>query len=291
MGVGDRVSRLGAQYPEWRGWLAVLGRALREADDPAWDAALAAPAAGAADRTPRLAGAVIRLDPTRAAGWVDELVRVAATGGGDTAGGLRAAAHRGLDSLAILEAAVARDRPRLAAAAGEAGADPDALGAVADLAALPLLHAGRRHSGAVPAGFREGYCPVCGDWPALTESRGVERARYLRCGRCGSGWETEWLRCPYCGLADHDRLGSLVPATGGERRRVDTCLGCRGYVKVLTTLAGSDPLDVALDDLASVDLDVAALGAGYRRPAGTGYDLGLAVVAAPGRARRLLGRR
>jgi hypothetical protein len=79
-----------------------------------------------------------------------------------------------------------------------------------------------------------------------------------------------------------------VPEAGGERRRVDTCLGCRGYVKTLATLVGSDPGEVALDDLASVDLDVAALAGGYRRPPGPGHALGLAVVAAPGQRRRFL---
>jgi FdhE protein len=81
-----------------------------------------------------------------------------------------------------------------------------------------------------------------------------------------------------------------VPEAGGERRRVDICLRCRGYVKTLTTLTGRGPGEVALDDLASVELDVAALAEGYRRPPGPGHALGLAVVAAPGQRRRFPGR-
>jgi FdhE protein len=284
----DRVARLGAEHPEWRAWLAVLGRALRAAADPAWDGALAELRPGPDARAPRLAGAVFRLDAGPAAAWVAELMGVAAEAGGGAAPALRAVARpSAVDGLAVLEAAVARDRARLEAAAGAAGVDRDAFRAVAELSALPLLHAGRRRAGEpAPAGFREGYCPVCGDWPALAESRGVERARHLRCGRCGAGWATDWLRCPYCGTADHDRLGSLVPEAGGERRRVDTCHTCRGYVKTLATLAGSGPGEVALDDLASVDLDLAALAQGYRRPEGPACALGVAVVSAPGQGRR-----
>jgi hypothetical protein len=56
-------------------------------------------------------------------------------------------------------------------------------------------------------------------------------------------------------------------------------------VKTVTTLQGCAPDMVALDDLASVQLDVAALEQGYTRPHGPGHPLGAAVTAEP--ARRL----
>jgi hypothetical protein len=90
-------------------------------------------------------------------------------------------------------------------------------------------------------------------------------------------------------MQDHARLGALVPESGGERRRVETCAGCLGYLKTLTTLIGTPAGDVLLEDLASVDLDLAALGAGYRRPEGPGYSIAVTVAARPGLARRLLG--
>ena len=62
----------------------------------------------------------------------------------------------------------------------------------------------------------EGYCPVCGAWPAFAEMRGIERSRYLRCGRCGGGWQAQCLSCSYCGMTDHEEL---IVSRAGEKRR------------------------------------------------------------------------
>jgi FdhE protein len=123
----------------------------------------------------------------------------------------------------------------------------------------------------------EGYCPVCGAWPALAEVRGIERSRYLRCGRCGGQWQAHLLFCPYCGTTDHREQISLVPENS-SKSAIDACKRCLGYVKTFTTLQGSPPAKVILDDLASVELDVAAAAQGYKRPEGAGYSLNVTVT-------------
>jgi FdhE protein len=275
-----RLERLARERPEAGPWLVPLGRALAEAARPAWDAAVPAHVEPPEAAAPLLAGAVLRVDPGAARRWL-----------GETLGAVSAAPGSAPpDPHAVLEAAITHDVPQLERMAGELGTEPAAFRALADLAALPLLLAcGRRWSGRVAPAWRAGYCPVCGAWPALAEARGVERSRRFRCGRCGGDWAADWLCCPYCGTRDHARLGALVPATAGERRRVETCNVCRGYLKTLTTLAGTPGGDVLLEDLASVDLDLAALGEGYRRPDGLGYPLSVTIAARPGLARRLLG--
>jgi hypothetical protein len=52
---------------------------------------------------------------------------------------------------------------------------------------------------------------------------------------------------------------------------------CLGYIKTVTTLQGSPPAKVIVDDLASVDLDIAALEQGCSPPEGAGYSLGIKV--------------
>jgi FdhE protein len=154
------------------------------------------------------------------------------------------------------------------------GADPAALQAIATLLPVPFLQAcHRRWAHAIDRNWAEGYCPVCGAWAALGEVRGIERSRYLRCGCCGAGWEWQCLHCPYCRTTDHDALVVLVPENDRANAVVDGCRRCRGYVKTLTRLQGSPPASVLLDDLATVDLDVAALQQQYERPGGTGYPL------------------
>jgi formate dehydrogenase maturation protein FdhE len=64
-----------------------------------------------------------------------------------------------------------------------------------------------------------------------------------------------------------------VPENGRTNAVVDACRRCRGYVKTLTRLQGSPPAGVHLDDLATVELDIAALEQRYERPGGTGYPL------------------
>jgi FdhE protein len=129
----------------------------------------------------------------------------------------------------------------------------------------------------------EGYCPVCGAWPAFAEVRGIERSRYLRCGRCAGEWQARALTCPYCGMTDHNQLVSLIPEKAGASRAIEACKRCLGYVKTFTTLQASPAGRIMLDDLASVDLDLAAIERGYGRPQGPGYSLD---VTARGQSRR-----
>jgi FdhE protein len=77
----------------------------------------------------------------------------------------------------------------------------------------------------------------------------------------------------FCKNDDHERLLSLVPDNGAANRRIEGCQACAGYLKSLNTLQGADPLSVMLDDLATVDLDIAAIEQGLRRPDGSGYPL------------------
>jgi FdhE protein len=142
------------------------------------------------------------------------------------------------------------------------------------MAAVPLLQAcARALQSEVPLAWWEGYCPVCGAWPALAELRGLERKRWLRCGRCSAGWELPLLRCPFCGEMHHDNLGYLAPEESQQTRRVEVCKTCSGYLKAEATVRALAPWAVLLDDLATLPLDVAALERGYARPTRPGYAL------------------
>lgn len=283
----DPLLTLARERPEWKGWLALLDAVRHEAADPSWSAAVPECSARAPD-VPLLTGATITLDPGRLRRWLQRLLRTATAQGGPAA---TLTGARSLDPVRLLEASVECDAGRLDALAAEAGVDVVALRAVAPLAAMPLLQACERAlRPRVPPAWRTGYCPICGGWPTLAEARGLERRRRLRCARCGGDWHAEWLRCPYCDTSDHARLGALVPEDATETRRVETCAVCRGYLKTLTTLTARTTEEVALDDLASVALDAAALAHGYARPAGTGRALGVH-FASPPRPRLLAWRR
>jgi formate dehydrogenase maturation protein FdhE len=69
-----------------------------------------------------------------------------------------------------------------------------------------------------------------------------------------------------------------VPDKSGANCVIDACKHCLGYVKTFTTLQGSPPAKILLDDFASVDFDLAACEQGYRRPQGAGYALNVTVT-------------
>jgi FdhE protein len=286
-----------ASQPETAPWLGVLSAVLEEAAEPAWDAVAASTILAGTSResgvgsrknesrvgansrhptsdlrlrpprAPLLAGARIPIAAPLAERWVRRLLALAAEAGPEAIS-LRAAANDvALDARAFLEAAVNADGDRLEALARSLNIDPDALAAVAALAVMPLLHALRRRFGpGVDPRWDEGWCPLCGGWPHLAEQRGLERVRRLRCARCGGDWAQPGVRCPYCDVVGHEARAALVSEQDGEARKVETCSACRGYLKSVSTLRAWDGDEVALTDLATVDLDLVALERAFERP-------------------------
>jgi len=252
----QRVAEVRRDHPEAEAWLELLEAALAESEEATWEAAVPAAVADRPAKAPVLFRARLAVNARAAERWV------------------RRIAGRQVDAAALLEAAVCQDDVRIEALAATAGAEPEALRVAAQMAAVPLLQAcGRAFAPQLAPTWWEGYCPVCGAWPTLTESVGLERKRQLRCGRCGSGWALPLLRCVFCGEVGHDQLGYLAPDEAEPVRKVETCRTCNGYLKGLTTLRPLAAWAVLLDDLTTVHLDVIALERGYRRPERPGYAL------------------
>jgi FdhE protein len=266
------VETLAREHPEFGGWLDLLSVVADEAAGGAWaDAIPDTPATG----VPLLAGATLTIDPVVASAWLRRLLDV-----GARSVPVLASAGEQLDALVVLESAIALDIARIDALAETAAVPAEPLRAVLPLAAWPWLQcAGARLADRVPADHPHAWCPICGAWATLAEARGLESARRLRCGRCGGDWPAAWLRCPFCGTDEHARLRGLVGETTGEARRADGCAACGAWVKTITTLGASTIAEVRLLDLATVDLDVAALARGWKRPAGLGAVLDVHVVA------------
>ena len=275
--IDTGLQDLKRQHPEWEPWLAVVQAILREIEDPKWDGVVPL-RAQAQSKVPLLAEAKLELERSLVRPFSEQLMGIACRSGTPQMATLKAALHAKLDVFTLFRAALNQDGDRIKEVAVALGADSEAFHAVAVLMPVPFLHACNRHwARSIAVSWTEGYCPVCGAWPAFAEVRGIERSRYLRCGRCGGEWQARLLFCPYCGNTDHKEQVSLV-AESSPKSAVDACKRCLGYVKTFTTLQGSPPAKVILDDLASVELDVAAAGQGYKRPQGAGYSLNVMVT-------------
>jgi FdhE protein len=257
------------EHPESAPWIGLLEAALGESDGGArWDAVALTPAADRPVKAPLLAQVEITVPARLVRGWVRRLLRLASSTNG-----------RQIDPVMLLQAAVRQDDATIDALATSGGVDPQALRVAGQMAALPLLHAcARTLASAVAPSWWEGYCPVCGAWPAVAEYTGLERKRQLRCGRCSTGWAIPTLRCVFCDETRHADLGYLALEDGDEARKIEICRTCSGYLKAHSTVRGLAPWALLLDDLATVHLDLAALERGYKRPARPGYALDTRIV-------------
>jgi FdhE protein len=106
--------------------------------------------------------------------------------------------------------------------------------------------------------WRRGQCPMCGSPPALSEIQGKEGARHLRCTVCGADWTYPRLQCVFCRNRNHRQLGYLNVEGEGEKYSLQVCEVCRNYIKTIITFEPT-PVDLlAVEDLATLHLDLIA---------------------------------
>jgi FdhE protein len=253
--------------PSWQPWLDLLDVALEESNGHAWDSIVTA-RDERPDGAPMMHGAVVRIDTQRAKRLLRRLGAVA---------GMRARDE--VDPCAAIRAAIARDDRALAEMAGRCDAPVDAFAVVAQVAAMPLLMgAALALESRAASAWQRGYCPVCGAWPSLTELRGIERERRLRCGCCGADWPLPLLHCAFCDERDHGKLGALQPEGEEQLRRIETCETCHGYLKSAATYGALSVRTLVLLDLTTIPLDLVAQDRGYARPARPGWAPEIEVV-------------
>ena len=170
-----------------------------------------------------------------------------------------------LDAAEMLSAVVAGRPETVRNRAGELGIDPGLATTVLRFTLFPQFTASELSLRPLRDGviWERGYCPTCGSWPLLGEFRGLDQSRFLRCGLCGSAWEVPRLWCPYCGNRDHEQLGAVHSEGEDTKYRASVCNGCRGYVKMVSTLFALPPLQLLVADVATLHLDLAAAERGY----------------------------
>jgi len=110
------------------------------------------------------------------------------------------------------------------------------------------------------ANWKHGHCPFCGwepDFAVITPSAD----RRLICGRCLATWGFATLMCPFCSNDDRALITSF--ATRDGRYRVYACDVCRRYLKAYDARHAARPVMVAVDTIATLPLDAAAIQRGY----------------------------
>ena len=104
-------------------------------------------------------------------------------------------------------------------------------------------------------------CPLCAGEPELA---GITRAadRMLICGRCTGAWHFDPLACPFCGNADRTMITSFASRDG--QYRLYGCDLCHRYLKAFDGRRSSRGALLAVDTIATLPLDAAAIQKGYQ---------------------------
>ncbi|NLL58752.1 MAG: formate dehydrogenase accessory protein FdhE [Firmicutes bacterium] len=118
--------------------------------------------------------------------------------------------------------------------------------------------------------WRRGYCPVCGQLPAMGQLVRVEkdrgRERELVCGCCQMRWQYRRIGCPYCDNLEQETL-KIIEVAEEPDLRIDTCEKCRSYLKIYTNEGNEQ---VILADWSTLHLDLIGEKNGFKR---TGYRM------------------
>lgn len=177
-----------------------------------------------------------------------------------------------LEAGSLFGASLARDQKVIRTGATHRGLSPDLLWLVAELALSPyvyllaqsLLNTNDPALSSALADWDLGYCPACGSWPALAEA--AHDHRVLRCSFCAAAWELKRYACVYCG--EHgDRFVTAAPDERHPGRRLELCNGCGSYLKTVDVAELSPFPLLAIGDMETLDLDIAAMERGFHRPA------------------------
>ena len=109
--------------------------------------------------------------------------------------------------------------------------------------------------------WNKGTCPLCGGEPDLAVITPAAD-RLLICGRCSGRWRFHQLACPFCLNGDRSRITSFASRDG--QYRLYACDVCQRYLKAYDARKASRPVMPAVDSVATIPLDAAAMQKGYR---------------------------
>jgi formate dehydrogenase maturation protein FdhE len=111
------------------------------------------------------------------------------------------------------------------------------------------------------AGWTHHICPLCAgepDFAVITPAA----ERLLVCGRCAARWRFDQMACPFCLNDERSKITSLASRDG--RYRLSCCDSCHRYIKAFDARRASRQVMPAVDGIATLPLDAAAIQRGYQ---------------------------
>jgi FdhE protein len=159
----------------------------------------------------------------------------------------------------------------------ELSLDKDAMFILATASLKPSLEANASYVSSMLGSLSwSGHCcPVCGSSQAISELRKSRRSdtkdvvdegaeRILHCSFCGTEWRTARIGCTFCGNVDSESLIYLY-IEGDNGHRIDVCEKCKNYIKTVDSNVITHEVVPAVEDIATLHLDIIAEEEGYKR--------------------------
>ncbi len=165
------------------------------------------------------------------------------------------------EAVGALRAMTPAERFDLAADIFEGAYAADRVAEALFIAAALQVHLARlaaQLDGAAVKPAVDGICPVCAGAPVSSLVVGwtpASKARYCACSLCGTLWNYVRIKCTACG--ETQGITYYTIEDGPKSIGVETCTGCRSYIKHMQQHEDTK-LDPVADDIASYALDLLA---------------------------------
>lgn len=167
------------------------------------------------------------------------------------------------DLLKYVEAILREDETSVRKCAEELDIQPRLLLYIISLTIQPSLEEIARN---IDASFSDrwwqSFCPVCGRIPTVARVR--NRKRYLVCTFCGAEYLSDHFVCVHCDNKDPYTLKYLI-ADEKPEFQIDFCTKCKHYIKVIDEDKLAESIPRGLEDILTLNLDIAAKNAGLVR--------------------------
>lgn len=216
------------------------------------------------EQMPLVMASEMAFDPQGSKDLLETLCRIAIDCGSELAGAARTLSGQAGKATALFDPFIKAQESAVVAGADDLGVEPQTLAFFLYHSLRPsLCSCAAQLAGYLdpPPSGEQGYCPVCGSLPGIAWLEG-EGQRFLFCSFCWQKWPLNRALCPFCGSRDQQGLVYLYSEEEKEYR-VDACESCRRYVKTVDTRVLNRRAYPALEQIASLHLDLKAAEAGY----------------------------
>lgn len=216
------------------------------------------------EQMPLVMASQMRFDRQVSEELLRDLCRIAIDGGSELAEAARIISGCPERAATLFTPFIKAQESVVLAGAGEMGIEPESLAFFLYHSLRPSFCVCAAHLAdyleSSPPG-EQGCCPVCGSAPAIAWIEGEGR-RSLFCSFCWHQWPINRALCPFCGNRGDEGLLYFYSEEEKEYR-VDACTSCRRYVKSVDTRVLGRSGYPALEQVASLHLDLKAVEAGY----------------------------